>query len=552
MKHAQHIIETYQTLKGERANLNSLFEEIAEVLSPERSGFISQHRTNGRRTDKIFDTLPITAKRSLVNAVGGMLRPKSSAPGKWFDVVPEDEELGEVAEVKKWIEFVEERMWRAMYNPKAQFIQSTGETDDDLISFGTGSIYTGVRNDQSGMKYKAFHLKDTYLIVDQDNNPSGSIIVERLTAKQAAQRWGEDKLHEKMKRVLERNNPDDIHKKFTFQWCVKPRYDRDPGVKNNLNMPVGSYVVDEDNEHLIEEEGFEEYPFAHPRWDTRSGEIYGRGPGVLALPDVLTLNQMGKTMLRAMHRAVDPSWLLPSDSMVTAPNLTPGGVGYYDAKAIRNLGLSNPFQQMTSDAKITWGLNAQQATREQIMAVFFRNVLNLPVSGPAMTATEVIQRREEFVREIGSVFGRLESDYTGPLVERTFNIMMRRGAFGGPTEIPEDIQGAGISFRFASPVEKAKKQIEESTITQGIEKVLAIGQVQPEVMRPYNWTEIGKFIGESNDFPSKLMLSQGQIKDKAEQEAAAAQQEQKLREVERVAGVAKQLPDDAVMGAMQR
>ena len=97
-------------------------------------------------------------------------------------------------------------------------------------------------------------------------------------------------------------------------------------MKNNKNMPFGSYVIDVDSEHMVLEEGYEEFPFFIPRWDTRSLERYGRGPGIMALPSVLSLNQIGKTMLRGLHRAVDPPWLLPSDSMVNAPQMRPGGV----------------------------------------------------------------------------------------------------------------------------------------------------------------------------------------------------------------------------------
>jgi len=223
--------------------------------------------------------------------------------------------------------------------------------------------------------------------------------------------------------------------------------------------------------------------------------------------------------------------------------MRPGGVSYYDAKAIRNLGMSKPFMQMDSKANIPWGLSAQSAAREQIHALFYRNVLNLPVDAPQMTATEVIQRREEFVREIGAVFGRLESDYTGPLVERAFNIMLRRGAFGDITQIPEALQGESIQFRFASPVEKAKRQIEEATVVQGIEKVIAIGQVQPSVMDPYDWVEIGKFIAESNDFPSALTLDEAGIEDKQKAQAQAQQQEQMMQTMERGAGIVSQLPE---------
>lgn len=544
------VLEGYNKVRGERTMLDQLWQEIAEVLAPERIGFTGAALAN-RRQEKIFDTVPLTAKRGLVNALGAMLRPKSAAPGKWFDIVPEDETLLDQRGVKEWIEHAEERLWRALYNPKAKFIEATGEIDDDLITFGTGVGFLGTRGDQAGLLFRSFHMKDVHVQVDAENNPTTFYVREQLTPRQAAGKWGEERLGNKTRETLEkaRHRQDIANEKIDFIWLVAPRHERDPRFESNRNMPIKSIVIDVDSEHMVLEEGFEELPFFMPRWDTRSGEVYARGPGVLALPDVLTLQQMGKTMLRGLHRAVDPPWLLPSDSMVSAPNMVPGKVSYYDAKALRNLGLTNPFIQMESRAQIPWGLDAQAAVREQIFALFYRNVLNLPISAPQMTATEVIARREEFVREIGAVFGRLESDYSGPMVERAFNIMLRNGGFGSPEDIPEELQGTTITFRFASPVEKAKRQIEEATVSQGIDKVLSIGQIKPEIMDRFNWDEVGKFIAEAGDFPSKLTNDDDAVGEIAAQRAAASQQEEQMQGLERGAGIAGSLPPELLAAA---
>ena len=540
------VIETTQRIKGERAQLNELWEEVAEVISPERVGFTSGTVPDNRRTDKIFDTQPVTAKRGLVNALGSMLRPKSAAPGKWFDIVTEDEDLLDEGDVKEWIEFAETKLWKALYNPKAKFIEATGEIDDDIVSFGTGAGFIGVREDQSGPLYRSFHMKNIYCETDSQNTINSVYVIEQLTARQAADRWGEDNLGQKTKEALSDETPSGSGKKFDFYWSVTKRNKLDPRTKNNKNMPFASHVVDVMSEHLVLEEGFEDFPFFIPRWDTRSGEIYGRGPGVLALPDVLTLNQMGKTMLRGLGRAVDPPWLLPADSFVNAPQMQQGGVSYYDAKAVRNLGISDPFRQMDSKANIPWGLNAQTAMREQIHALFYRNVLNLPVSAPQMTATEVIQRREEFIREIGAVFGRMESDYTGPIVERTFNMMLRRGAFGDDSQIPEAIQNGGINFRFASPIEKAKAQIEEVRVMEGVNKVMAIGQVQPQIMKRFNWDEIGKFLAKSGDFPVELTLDDSEVEKMQAAEDQQVARQQQLEQVKQVTDMAGSLPPEVL------
>lgn len=542
---AESIIEQLKAERGARTQLNYLWEEAASVLSPERQGFTGESMVNNRRTNAIHDTVPIIAKRGLVNAIGAMLRPKSSAPGKWFDVVPENEKLLDRQAVKEWIEFVEEKMWRSLYNPTARFIETTGEVDDDLVTFGTGAGWLGLRQDRQGLSFRSFHMASIFVMVNADNVPTGVLIVERLTAKQASDRWGEENMHPKVKEALRARDQSTKRKEWEFCWSVQERHARDPRVRNNKNMPFESLVVDVENAHEVVEEGFEEFPFFLPRWDTRSGEKYGRGVGILALPDVLTLNQMGKTLLRTLHRAVDPTLLLPNNAMVTAPRLHPGGTSYYDAKAVRNLGLNQPFIELGTKGMVPWGLDAQQARQEHIFAIFFRNVLNLPIQGPDMTATEVIQRREEFVREIGAVFGRLESDYTGPVIERAFNLMMREGAFGLPHEIPEDIQGERINFRFASPVEKAKRQIEEATVSQAMDRVIAVAEFKPEVADPFDWTEYGKFIGSSNDFPQHLMLTDDKIEEnaKARNEQLAAQSE--LDQAQQLSETMKNMPETA-------
>ena len=535
-------LDKFKQRKAERTNLNQLWEEIAEVLAPERCGFMNTSTYKNRNDSRIYDTQPIIAKRGLVNAISGMLRPKSTSGGKWFDIVPAyREELLDDVEVKGWIDNAENTLWQHMYNPASGFIGATGEVDDDLVTFGTGLGYVGLRPDMRGLLYKAFHLNKVYLDVDGLNEVVGVFIAEQYTPRQAAMLFGEDNLGAKTKERLRQTNKKARDEKSEYVWCVSERWRFDPMSRSNMDMPYSSVVVDVDSEHVIEESGYEEMPFFIPRWDTRSNEAFGRGVGTLALPSVLTLNQMGKTMLRALHRAVDPPWLLPSDSMVNAPQLRPGGVSYYDAKAIRNLGLSKPFQQMDSAAQIPWGLNAQTAEREAIMQLFFKNVLSLPIGGPTMTATEVLERREAFVREVGSLMGSLENSYTAPITERSFRILLRKGAFGPPQMMPEALLGEDITFRFASPVEKVKRQIEEAGITMAMDKVLQIGQIRPEIMDRFNFDEFAKFIARANDFPHELIKDDALVEQEAQAKAMQMQQEKKMQTIQQMAPMIGQL-----------
>src|SRR3546814_5355994 len=66
--------------------------------------------------------------------------------------------------------------------------------------------------------------------------------------------------------------------------------------------------------------GYHQMPYICPRWDTSSGEDYGRSPGMVALPDANTAQAIGETMLVAGQRAADPPILVPSDAFIDAPN----------------------------------------------------------------------------------------------------------------------------------------------------------------------------------------------------------------------------------------
>jgi hypothetical protein len=531
----EETIERFTRLEGDRLYINRVWEELAELLAPERRGFIGQVRS--QRADRQFDTVPVVAKRGLVNSIGAMLRPKTSAPGRWYDIVTEDENLMDDPEVKSWIEHAEKKLWNGIYNPKAHFVQATGEVDDDVVTFGTAAMFTTRRRDLKGLLFRAFHMKSVYIAFDAGGDVDTTYIRERISAREAAQKYGRQNLGAKVLESLDSKagaTPDTKHR---FIWTLKPRHDRDPRMaETQLGMPIESTVIDVDSEKLVLEEGFEEMPISIPQWDKRSDQLYSRSPGLMALPDLESLNKMGKTMLRGLHRAVAPPWLLPSDSMVSAPNLNADRVSYYDARAIRNLGLTTPFQQMETKGRLDWGLTAQDAIREQIHALFYRNILKLPVAGPEMTATEIIARKEQFIREIGSVFGQLETSYTAPMVERAFNLMQRNNGFRPP---PDILIKANVNFRFASPIEKAKRQIEETQIAEGIRTILEVGSIRPEVMDRVNWDAWAKNVAETSDFPPSLLQDDATIEQIQRGRQQAQEQEQNAQGVERMAGVAK-------------
>jgi len=519
----------FERTRNRRRGFEQLWEEIAELLSPRRGGFSAPNQPGEKRTAKVFDTAPIQAKRGLAAAIDGMLKPKSSP---WFDIIVDDERLMERQPVRLWLDQVQDAMRRAIYNPAARWLQASGECDDDLVTFGTGILYVGERQDRGGLLFRCLPLRSAFVEENADGGIDRIYIQEEIPAILAAERWGRENLGEKTREAIERDKGDE---RFTFLEAVYPRDDADPRRRDNTAFSYAQVVIDVQSEHLVRESGYREFPYAVPRWDTMAGETYGRGPGVLALPDVQTLNQMGKTLLKAMHRAVDPPWLIASDGIINQAQNRPGGVTYFDAKAWRDLGI-DPIRQMDSRGNLPLGLEAQKALREQVFGAFFRNVLNLPIPGPSMTATEIIQRREEFIREIGAVFGRLEADYTAPVVERVFKIMLRATLDGRQAfpDIPEDLADANIRFRFASPIERAKRHVEAATADQTVNAILTVGAQKPELLDIVNLDEWVRFKADAEDLPTQLVNDREAVETIRASRNQATQSEGQMQMAERM------------------
>ena len=520
----KEIIRQYEDLKKEKDMFLPHWEDLARIMLPRRAGFIGEPIEGASRTESIFDGTPMQSARSLGHHMGFWLRPDSS---EWYFIRAADDALNDDEQANFWLDSAKEKLDSALNNPRARFKQSTGEVDLDLVVFGTGVLFIGEGSDLNHLLFQSLHLKDVVLVFGEDGNLEGAMMCKHWTVRQMMNKWGKNKLSEEVKKLIDQNK---FNTKVKVLHAVMPRKEKFfENPKLAVNMPVADIWLEKDEEHLLEEGGFHEFPFVAPRWDTTSGENYGRSPGMIALPDSATLQAMGETILVSGQRAADPPLMVPNDGAFNEINTFPGAVSYYDVEIARDLG-GNPFFPLQSGANLPITRDMQLDSREQVMRAFFKNVLNLPLGGPQMTATEVIQRKEEFIREIGPVFGRFETDYTAPMIQRSFNIMLRAGAFG---EIPEILQGQSVKFVFESPVNKVKQQIKAQAAKQWVAEQLELGQIMPEAIDHINVDGYSKVTHEADGVPNEVKNPQEMVDEKRQQRAEQMLKEQQMQEMER-------------------
>jgi len=485
-----------KTLREDRGTLEQHWQDLEDLMLSRGSGFTVKRPVGDRRED-VYDTIPIQAARNLASALGGLLMPGTA---QWFFVRPEDTRMEQDHWVSLALEITEQRMFRALYDRQARFIQRTGEANLDLVVFGTANLFTGEARDLNRLLFRTTHLRDTLI----DENSDGAVDTEyidiELTVRQAAQRWGEANLGRKAKEMLRDEKPD---AKLKYLWTVQPREDRSRSSASATDMPWASTIDEIDSEHTVQETGFEEFPFAAVRWETASGEKYGRSPGMVALSDAETLQAMGKTLLVGGQRRVDPPIWMVAGSALSPVRTHPGGVTVLDGRAWRDLG-TMPMGMLDTGANIPIGREMQNDVREQVWGAFFRNILNIPADRPQMTATEVLERREEFQRAIGPVFGQLETDYQGQLIERVFNIMQRAGAF---PELQAVLPGANLVFKFESPVHRARRSMELAGLSRALEMTAPLWQSDPTVLDNFDRDAILRDTPAVGGYPQRWLHS---------------------------------------------
>ena len=529
---AKDLVKRYKDLKAGRGTIENHWEDLARVMLPGRVGFTSDPVPGERRTDDIFDGTPMQAARGLANAIESMMWPQGQ---KNFYIKANDDAIGDTDEAKEWLAQCEDSLTAAMMNPKARLLQARGEVNLDLSVLGSGILFTGERQKLNGLLYQALNLRDAVVLFSDEGVAEGLFRVKTYTLSQAEIRFGLDNLSEvTRKKFAEEKKPDDLVK---ILHAVYPRKGARPEAVMAKNLPFASCWIEMEALHEVEESGFHEFPFAVPRWDTSSGENYGRSPGMIALPDADTLQAMGETILIAGQLAADPSILVPNDGFFDEANSFPGGITYYDADIAKAMG-KIPIGPLETGMNLPISRDMQKDMREQVFAAFFKNVFNLPVAGPQMTAEEIRARKEELIREVGPAFGRLDTDYTGPKVERSFNIMLRAGAL---PPIPDILAGQSIRFEYESPVKKIRQQIDAAAASMWVaERIdISIKTQRPDILDIVDFDEHARASAEAAQIPHKIVVGKARVEQIRAERAKAQQAQQQMAMAAQMAETAK-------------
>ena len=533
MQDAAELCRVCANLKGLRGTWESHWEEIAERILPRQMGFVGERTDGEKRTQKVFDSKPMIALERFAAVMDSMLTPRQS---RWHNLRTTDDNLNADFEVKDWFYKVNNILYDARYSPRANFSGQNSERWTSTGAFGSGALFIDFEPG-IGLRYRCVNLRDLFLLENHQGAIDTVYRQFKFTARQAAQRWGENNLPESVKKCLE--NPNRIHEKHDFLHVVAPRADFDPTRADARGKPFGSYYIALREKVFVDKPGgYNTFPYSISRYVTAPDEVYGRGPAMCALPDIKMLNEMAKTDIRAAHKLIDPPILLHDDGVLgggaKTVNMRPGGLNVggvnRDGRA-----LIQPFQ---SGARVDIADTKMDQRRQSIDDAFLVTLFQILVETPRMTATEALIRAQEKGMLLTPTMGRQQSESLGPMVERELDLLAFHRVL---PPMPPALREAGGEYKivYDSPMSRMQRAEELVGVQRTMELLAPFAQINPEVLDVFDPDALARLTAEVSGVPTPVMRSPEAMRQLREQRAAQEQQANMVAAAQPLAGAMK-------------
>jgi hypothetical protein len=458
-------------LFSDRLPLLSLWQKIAENFYVERADFTMTRNIGENFASHLTTSQPLRAHRELSNIISTIFRPQDK---DWFyATVPFYEKRSEDA--KRWLQKSGHILRRAMYDNDSNFSRATKESDDDLAAFGNTVISCEMNWRSNALLFRNWHLRDVVWCENQYGKISRVDRRWKPTAEDLIKIFPSS-VHQKVRKAAEKNPYQQFEVRHTFMDAE----DYATG-KSNKRFKYVSIFYDVENRAILEEK-YTNVPFyCIPRWKTISGSQYAYSPPTTSsLPDAFLIQDMMLVLLEAGQKAVDPPMISVGDALRSDINAYAGGITNVDADYDERLGeVLRPITRQ--NGAIPLGLDMLERTALAIEDAHFMTKIGLPPLGGGMSPYEVSQRINDYIRGALPLLDPLEAEYNGGICSLAFEVGFANGLFGPTREIPEDLLGENIEFKFVNPLRETMDRAKGNMLSEATGIIAQMASFDPAV-----------------------------------------------------------------------
>lgn len=478
------LIQRGDYLYRKRFPVLSLWQTQADNFYPERADFTVTRNLGSDFAEHLTTSYPLLVRRDLGDSISAILRPEGE---QWVEITTEREDRLNNTD-KRYLEMLSRTQYSAIYDNRSGFVRSTKEVDHDWVTFGQGVLTAEINWKQQTLMHRSWHLRDVVWAED-DSRRICEVHRKWACCAKDLVRMFPGKCDAKTVEIATK----EPYKEIACRHIVMEadQYYGDSAYKKRFKVGSDdtlfvSVVIDEENQCLMEEVQRRYLGYVIPRFKTISGSQYAISPATLiALPDARTIQSIALSILEAGEMSVRPPLIAVPDALREDIQYRAGGITQADIEGDQQLKdvLAPIFQDRGG---FNFGLEVMKDVRDMIASAFYINKLMLPPAEKVMTAYETSERISEHNRQVTPLFEPLLSDYNGELMELDFNLLMSVGAFGPPEEMPPNLRGQKIKWKFKNPLQESADKKKGTILQMGIELTAQAMQLDPNVSAVMN------------------------------------------------------------------
>lgn len=538
------------TLDAERSTHVGVWRDLADYILPRRTRFLTTDRNKGdNRYTKIIDNTATLAARTLKS---GMMAGMTSPARPWFRLTTPDPDLAEFGPVKEWLHFVGQRM--ATLFLRSNLYNALPIIYGDEGVFGTAACAM-LEDDRDILRFYPFNVGSYWLACNHRMQVDTFMREFPLTVRQVvtrfatfdektgAPRW--DNFSTNVRNLWDRGDYEqtvDVMHVIAPNLQYRPALDRGDGIIAAKHKRFASCYYEKASDKpdvFLSESGFDENPILAPRWDVEAEGVYGTDfPGIQARGDIRALQLMHKRKAEAIEKMVRPPMTGPSSLRNAKASILPGDITYLDVRE----GQQGFRPAHEVNARLDHLVADIGDHRDRIRRAFYEDLfLMLAMSDRRqITAREIEERHEEKLLALGPTLERQNDELLDPLIDRGFNIMLRRGLVPEP---PREIQGEHLRVEYISIMAQAQKLVGLAGIERFAGFVGQVAQVDPQVLDKIDRDQMVDEYADITGVPPRIVVPDDKVAEIRAVRAKAQKDAADLAALEQAARAGKTLAD---------
>jgi hypothetical protein len=318
---------------------------------------------------------------------------------------------------------------------------------------------------------------------------------------------------------------------WTVVPAIQPNFQMVRGQRGPAGMPFVHVVFMPDcssagNKNVIMQSGYEDNPISAPRWDVQPGDVYGDGPGILALPGSKSLQVLERRRGQIVDKLASAALQAPAAMRRETISHNPGAVTYYPDNLATGQG-RNPITPLyqVDPASLTVIQAEGTEYERRIDEAYFVDLFLATINSDRrqVTAREIAEVHEEKLIALGPVLDRTHYEGLNRDVKRVVNLLARARVLPPP---PKELDGMPLKIEYISLLAVAQRSVGATSIERFAGFIGNLAAGNPAVLDKWDMDQTVDEYGEVVGVPAAMVRSD---EETAKIRQARQQQEQAMQ-----------------------